>query len=442
MDDNGLAFSNPTYGQSASYRPVPKPRLSLKKKKKFYEEEQSKITMMNNIENELTIMVNPMESNRRSSSLNDIRMTILLEEINSLNDSLQQNLFIATSDYVDIGNEKKNNLNSSSNFISNESKLFNLKKKKIPISEELLEMSFEKEDYEITSPNNDSSASSIELSPAPSSQIPFKHSYPNHNENKSIPLKAPPSLPKKSKTLKNDDNKSQNKQYANKSNSDDSGPPELPPRKPVRIGIPFNNYSVAKNNSFYYSDVVPQMEPLKSFDEQLILEHLHNDTLSLQRSGYLWKTGPNYKNFKNRWCVLYRHSQNYFDANLSYYFNRSSMSASLSGKIMLAEIEFITITELIPCKTRLPKIENPVETISHKTDFHLENANSANPNTNSNNNNNSNNNQSLCFFEIGVKLRQGRIYLFAARSDTDRQQWIHAFLQACTLHAFKNKSME
>lgn len=173
------------------------------------------------------------------------------------------------------------------------------------------------------------------------------------------------------------------------------------------------------------------MEPLKLFDEQLILEHLHNDTLSLQRSGYLWKTGPNYKNFKNRWCVLYRHSQNYFDANLSYYFNRSSMSASLSGKIMLAEFEFITVTELIPCKTRLPKIENihpTSETANKKTDLQSENGNSTN-------------NQSLSFFEIGVKLRQGRIYLFAARSDTDRQQWIHAYLQACTLHAFKNKSM-
>ena len=81
------------------------------------------------------------------------------------------------------------------------------------------------------------------------------------------------------------------------------------------------------------------MDRVETNHERLEIEHLHNDTLSLQRSGYLWKTGPNYKSFKNRWCVLYRHSQNYFDANLSYYFNRSSMSASLSGKILLAEKE-------------------------------------------------------------------------------------------------------
>lgn len=186
-------------------------------------------------------------------------------------------------------------------------------------------------------------------------------------------------------------------------------------------------------------DVIPTgMDRVETYHERLEIEHLHNDTLSLQRSGYLWKTGPNYKSFKNRWCVLYRHSQNYFDANLSYYFNRSSMSASLSGKILLAEIEFISITETIPLKTRLPKIEKPNNNRrSSKSSIESINKNHISDNDDLANDGN----HSLCFFEIGVKTRQGRIYLFAARSDTDRQQWIHAFVQATTLHAFKNKGI-
>lgn len=242
MDDNGLAFSNPTYGQSASYRPVPKPRLSLKKKKKKSNEEQAKqITMNDDISNDFSIIVDPVESNRRSSSLNDIRMTILLEEINSLNDSLQQNLLISSSDYVDINNDEKKKTLDCSDSINNESKSLIKKKKKIPISRELLK-EFEKEDYEITVPDNlfELSKNSIELSSTPSSSpVPVPSSrnlYSGHNENKTKALKTPPSPPKKPKTLKNNDNKSQIKHSGNKAKPDDDRPPELPPRKPPRLG--------------------------------------------------------------------------------------------------------------------------------------------------------------------------------------------------------------
>lgn len=99
---------------------------------------------------------------------------------------------------------------------------------------------------------------------------------------------------------------------------------------------------------------------------------------------------------------------------MSYYFNRSSISASLSGKLMISDIEFVGITETVPGKTRLPKLEKSEEVSGGGS-------------------------ESVAFLEIGVRSRQGRVYLFAARAVVDRQLWLHAFVQALSLHAFKNK---
>lgn len=88
------------------------------------------------------------------------------------------------------------------------------------------------------------------------------------------------------------------------------------------------------------------------------------------------------------------------------------MSVSLSGKVMLSEIEFVSVVDTIPNKTRLPKVEKCKD---------------------------SGENLSLAFFEIGTKCKQGRIYLLAARSSNDRQHWMHAFIQSLTLHSFGNK---
>lgn len=151
------------------------------------------------------------------------------------------------------------------------------------------------------------------------------------------------------------------------------------------------------------------------------MEHLHLNKLSLQRSGYLWKTGPNFKSFKYRWCILYRHNLDLTDANFSYYFNRFSISASLSGKIMMSDIEFISVCESVPQKTKIPKLESKKELENLSDDI--------------------NGLGIVCFLEIGVRSRQGRIFLFAARTHIDRQLWMHAFVQALCLHAFKNKGL-
>ena len=79
---------------------------------------------------------------------------------------------------------------------------------------------------------------------------------------------------------------------------------------------------------------------------------------------------------------------------------------------MISEIEFICLCESVSAKTRLPKLEKSEDS-----------------------------GNGVCFFEIGVRSRQGRVYLFAARANIDRQLWMHAFVQAICLHAFKNKGI-
>lgn len=164
----------------------------------------------------------------------------------------------------------------------------------------------------------------------------------------------------------------------------------------------------AKEEEVYYQ--------YKTLYETVDLQHFHNhNTNALQRTGYLWKTGPKMKSFKSRWCVLYRHSSlSAADANMSYY--SSSSSSSLCGRIMLNDIEFVGCTETIPTKTRLPKL-NPSEKPSDSS----QQANG------------------FSFFKIGIRSKQGRIYLFAARSEDNLQLWMHSFTKALCLHSIENK---
>nr|XP_027199352.1 uncharacterized protein LOC113793503 [Dermatophagoides pteronyssinus] len=377
-------------------------------------------------------------------------MTQLLEEINTLTDSLQKNFKSLPENVDNNNNNTNNNDDQKSNEMTTTSTTTHasyndeiqrrtiIKRKKIPVRSDLFNISFNNNDNANSLDDNVNTTNLILPSTLTSitdvlnseTDKPITSSgdsgvflmasqklVSDNDENVNREnLENKSKIDKIAATIKEEDeSETKSKQIAI------DEPPKLPPRKPSR------------------SDVIPTgMDRVETYHERLEIEHLHNDTLSLQRSGYLWKTGPNYKSFKNRWCVLYRHSQNYFDANLSYYFNRSSMSASLSGKILLAEIEFISITETIPLKTRLPKIEKPNSNRrSSKSSIESINKNHISDNDDLANGGN----HSLCFFEIGVKTRQGRIYLFAARSDTDRQQWIHAFVQATTLHAFKNKEI-
>ena len=236
-----------------------------------------------------------------------------------------------------------------------------------------------------------------------------------------------------------------------------SPPPKLPPRKPARGNKLYSDLDTTMSNSLppippnkptsntqitlqqstsrtETKQLTNETKPVKPNDsktktrpklialqplnsELLSMEHLHLNKLSLQRSGYLWKTGPNYKSFKYRWCILYRYNLDLADANFSYYFNRSSISASLSGKIMISEIEFVCVCPSAPAKTKVPKLKKNEE------------------------NGNTNVWDEICFLEIGVRSRQGRVYLFAARSNIDQQLWMHAFVQALSLHAFKNKGL-
>ena len=161
------------------------------------------------------------------------------------------------------------------------------------------------------------------------------------------------------------------------------------------------------------------------------MEHLHTTKLSLQRSGYLWKTGPNFKSFKYRWCILHRQNLDLADASFSYYFNRSSISASLSGKIMVSEMEYVGVCEAAPAKTRLPKFEKGRER-SVDASAAAEKKNGEKGGGGS---------SSVVFLEIGVRCRGGRVFLLAARAPADRQLWLHAFVQALCLHAFKNKEL-
>ncbi|OTF75388.1 hypothetical protein BLA29_003145 [Euroglyphus maynei] len=449
---NSLAFSNPIYGK-ISYRPIPKPRLS---KKKYDQTKKQQNNDSSPVQEKQQQSLHDEQHRSSSLCLSDIHMTQLLEEINTLTDSLQRN-FSSLPGNVDNSNnnEQESNETTTTNTSNDEiQRRTIIKRKKIPVRSDLFNISFN---------NNDNVDDSFDdnvntINPLPSTSLndvlksetdkPITSSGDsgvflmasqksvfdndgdgNQENNSGTNMKNQSEIDEIATTMK-ESIKSETKSIVNIKQTEFDEPPKLPPRKPSR------------------SDVIPnEMNRVETYQERLEIEHLHNDTLSLQRSGYLWKTGPNYKSFKNRWCVLYRHSQNYFDANLSYYFNRSSMSASLSGKILLAEIEFISITETIPIKTRLPKIEKHSGGNRRFSKSSVESIHKISHNNNNNNNIADNDDQandgnhSLCFLEIGVKTRQGRIYLFAARSDTDRQQWIHAFLQATTLHAFKNKEI-
>lgn len=120
----------------------------------------------------------------------------------------------------------------------------------------------------------------------------------------------------------------------------------------------------------------------------------------LRKSGFLWKTGSNCKEFLNRWCVLMRSEHNIDDASFAYYLDRKS--GTPRGRIMLRDVSFVRAISSVPAKTKLP-------TSDANTEFAL--------------------------FEVAVNTRKGRVFLFAAKCVAEQRIWISIISQAI---AWKN----
>lgn len=279
-----------------------------------------------------------------------------------------------------------------------------LSRKRVPVSSMLLKMQFSSvstvneedmdEDKSFTSFTSSSSSSSSP--PTVPSDNPASDSTDFKAQSEDTITAPPPKLPPKR-----------------------GQPPPKHPLPPIPVA-PRSIESEAEIVDKKMATMSPKTTPTRSVAttafnirfELLSLEHLHGNNHKVQRAGYLWKTGPNYKAFKNRWCVLSRHALD-VGGQFVYYFNQQSMATSLTGKIMLADVEFIGAIESISSKTRPPKLSANERGTSIKNEF--------------------------TFFKLGVRPRQGRVYLLAARSHSELQLWLHSFLQALSLHSVKNK---
>lgn len=159
---NPLAFSNPIYGR-INYRPIPKPRLSKKQSNQTKNQQNSDDNNDNDsspVQEKQSSILHDVNQQYRSSSLclSDIRMTQLLEEINTLTDSLQKN-FKSLPENVDNNNNNTNNNDDlKSNEITTTSSTTHtsyndeiqrrtiIKRKKIPVRSDLFNISFNNND--------------------------------------------------------------------------------------------------------------------------------------------------------------------------------------------------------------------------------------------------------------------------------------------------------
>jgi hypothetical protein len=127
----------------------------------------------------------------------------------------------------------------------------------------------------------------------------------------------------------------------------------------------------------------------------------------LQKCGYLWKTGPNRREFLDRWCVLHRNDQHQDDAVFTYYLDRTTTTPK--GKILLKDIAFIKMLPELTSKTKMPVTNNGMDA------------------------------SNFCFFEIGVNVRKGRVYLFAAKCLSDQKLWLNSIAQSIAWDYFNIK---
>lgn len=262
---NSLAFSNPIYGK-ISYRPIPKPRLS---KKKYDQTKKQQNNDSSPVQEKQQQSLHDEQHRSSSLCLSDIHMTQLLEEINTLTDSLQKN-FSSLPGNVDNSN---NNNNDDDEQESNETTTTTtntsndeiqrrtiIKRKKIPVRSDLFNISFN---------NNDNVDDSFDdnvntINPLPSTSLndvlksetdkPITSSGDsgvflmasqksvfdndgdgNQENNSGTNMKNQSEIDEIATTMK-ESIKSETKSIVNIKQTEFDEPPKLPPRKPSRSG--------------------------------------------------------------------------------------------------------------------------------------------------------------------------------------------------------------
>lgn len=112
---------------------------------------------------------------------------------------------------------------------------------------------------------------------------------------------------------------------------------------------------------------------------------------------YLYKTGPNRKQFNKRWCVLSESALFYYNEEK---FNLNELKSQAKGHIVLNDILFINSIPESVCL--MPnRFKNAIKSIKSKV-----------------------NNVELFTFNVGINSDNGRLHLLANESAAKRQFWI------------------
>ena len=163
----------------------------------------------------------------------------------------------------------------------------------------------------------------------------------------------------------------------------------------------------AKSN---FQEVKKQNQDVKSHIQDAKLEDCksqiksaqESDSLtsnSLEKSGFLWKTGSNRREFKERWCVLKNKINDSVDelGYLIYYLDQKSIHSR--GRIWLKDIAFVNCSPQLNFKSiKLP------QSSFYTTNFY--------------------------YLEIGSTSHKGRVFLFGVNSLQDHQTWTSALMNS------------